>query len=133
MRDAVMSFLKNAYPVYRPIALETGHARRHGAEARVGQALHGYLKHYRAPFQPWRNKRIKLLEIGIGGHETKQGGYSLRMWKDYFPKGEIYGLDLYDKSHLQQPRITILQGDQNDRRHPQRDRHPPRAIRHHHR
>jgi demethylmacrocin O-methyltransferase len=36
------------------------------------------------------------------------------MWKDFFPKGQIYGLDLYDKKHLEQPRITILQGDQND-------------------
>ena len=114
MQSAVTSLLKSAYPVYRPIVSKLGMldvmARKHGSDKR----LHGYLKHYLRHFSPWRNSRIKLLEIGIGGHETKQGGHSLRMWKDYFPKGQIYGFDLYDKSHLQEPRITILQGDQND-------------------
>ncbi len=35
------------------------------------------------------------------------------MWKDY-PKSEIFGLDIVDKSSLNQSRIKILQGDQND-------------------
>jgi hypothetical protein len=114
MRSATMQLLRNAYPLYRPILSRLGlidvMARKH----RTDKHVHGYLKHYRRHFHPLRHSTYKLLEIGVGGFETTQGGSSLRMWKDYFPKAEIYGLDLYDKRHLQEPRITILQGDQND-------------------
>jgi hypothetical protein len=114
MRNTMMRLLRNAYPAYRPVLSQFGMldaiARKHLTDKRH----HGYLPHYERHFSPWRKSEIKLLEIGIGGHEKKLGGGSLRTWKDYFPKGEIFGLDLYDKSFLQQPRITILQGDQND-------------------
>lgn len=36
------------------------------------------------------------------------------MWKEYFPKAEIVGIDIVDKSSLAEDRITILQGDQSD-------------------
>jgi hypothetical protein len=114
MRREVMKLLRNAYPVYRPILSRFGLldpiARKHLTDKRH----HGYIKHYERHFGPWRNSRIKLLEIGIGGHDKYLGGASLKTWKDYFPKGQIYGLDLYDKRQLEQPRITILQCDQND-------------------
>lgn len=114
MRSTVMSLLRSTYPVYRPVLSRLGMldviARKYPSDKR----LHGYIPHYRRHFHPWRGRRIKLLEIGIGGHAEKKGGASLRMWKDYFPRAEIFGLDLYDKSYLQEPRITILQGDQND-------------------
>ena len=42
------------------------------------------------------------------------GGDSLRMWKRYFYKGMITGIDLYDKSALQEGRLKIYQGDQTD-------------------
>jgi hypothetical protein len=115
MRSAIKSVLKAAYPAYRPILSRLGMieiiARKH---ANTDKRLHGYLPYYRRHFHDRRHERIKLLEIGIGGHASRQGGDSLKIWKDYFPRGEIFGLDLYDKSYLQQPRITILQGDQND-------------------
>ena len=58
---------------------------------------------------------MNLLEIGVGGYDDpKQGGHSLRMWKDYFPNANIYAIDLYDKSALQEPRIHIFQGSQAD-------------------
>ena len=76
---------------------------------------HYYTQHYEDSFLHLRNKEIKLLEIGVGGYEHKnEGGNSLRMWKDYFPKGEIYAFDIEDKSHFSQDRITILKGDQYD-------------------
>ena len=34
-------------------------------------------------------------------------------WKHYFPKSNIYGLDIIDKTSLAERRITILQGDQS--------------------
>ena len=36
------------------------------------------------------------------------------MWKAYFHRGLIYGLDLHDKSVLDRPRIKTIQGDQGD-------------------
>jgi hypothetical protein len=37
------------------------------------------------------------------------------MWKEYFPSGHIFGMDIYDKSKLLEERITILRGSQADR------------------
>ena len=56
-----------------------------------------------------------MLEIGVGGYENSNyGGESLRMWRRYFPFGMIYGIDIYDKSHLQESRIRIYKADQKD-------------------
>ena len=77
---------------------------------------HWYTTHYMNHFRRFKNKRIKLLEIGVGGYENpKDGGNSLRMWKKYFPFGKIYAIDIYDKSALQENRIKIYQGSQVDR------------------
>jgi hypothetical protein len=76
---------------------------------------HWYLQHYQAHFQALRRKRINVLEIGVGGYsDPGSGGNSLRMWKAYFPKANIYGVDVYDKSKLQEDRIRIFKGDQGD-------------------
>jgi hypothetical protein len=62
-----------------------------------------------------REENINLLEIGVGGSDDPNiGGASLRMWKAYFSKANIYGLDLYDKSTLEQERIRIFRGSQDD-------------------
>ena len=57
-----------------------------------------------------------MLEIGIGGYDRPhEGGTSLKMWNDFFPRGKIFGLDVHDKSSLRMPpRVHIFQGDQND-------------------
>ncbi len=76
---------------------------------------HWYAQHYQQHFRPLRCRQINLLEIGVGGHDDPHaGGKSLKTWKDYFPKGNIFGVDLYDKSSLQEPRIRIFQGSQAD-------------------
>jgi hypothetical protein len=76
---------------------------------------HRYTQHYHRHLKHLRNKPINLLEIGIGGYAREgKGGNSLRMWKHYFPQGEIYGLDIMDKSFLERPRIHVYQGDQSD-------------------
>jgi len=77
--------------------------------------VHRYAQHYARHFAPMRNRPIRLLEIGVGGHHDPHGGgASLRMWKAWFPRASIYGLDLFDKSALQEPRITIFRGSQAD-------------------
>jgi len=76
---------------------------------------HYYTPIYDKWFRHLRYKPIRLLEIGVGGNTRPlYGGDSLRMWKRYFAKGRITGIDLYDKSALREDRISIYQGDQND-------------------
>jgi hypothetical protein len=76
---------------------------------------HWYTQHYQRYFGSLRKKRLNILEIGVGGYERSgEGGGSLRMWKAYFRKSRIVGIDLYDKTHLREDRIDIRQCDQTD-------------------
>lgn len=77
--------------------------------------FHSYTPIYAKWFEPLRHKFIRLLEIGVGGYDKPQlGGDSLRMWKKYFPKGIITGIDIYPKDSLAEDRIRIYKGDQYD-------------------
>lgn len=76
---------------------------------------HYYAQHYDAHFSKYRNKKIKILEIGVGGYkDPNKGGESLRMWKEYFKEGSIYAIDIFDKSGLVEDSIDIFQGSQID-------------------
>ena len=77
-------------------------------------SFHWYTTHYEREFAPHRDQPVRLLEIGIGGYRGQLGGGSLKMWKKYFHRGTIYGLDLFDKSALNQQRLTALTADQGD-------------------
>jgi hypothetical protein len=70
-----------------------------------------YVRH----FAPLRRKRLNLLEIGIGGYDNpRAGGASLRLWKAYFPRANVFGIDLSARSVHEQRRIKTFQGDQGD-------------------
>ena len=76
---------------------------------------HYYAQHYQTHFERLRRRRINILEIGVGGYEDPcSGGESLRMWKAYFRNANVFGLDIADKSALQEHRIRIFQGSQDD-------------------
>lgn len=76
---------------------------------------HLYAQHYEKHFAPLKRKKLKILEIGIGGYDNPtEGGESLRLWKTYFPNSMIYGIDIIDKSALEEDRIKIFQGSQDD-------------------
>lgn len=50
---------------------------------------HPYIKqYYDKEFSNIKDKKIKLLEIGV------RSGISLKMWHNWFTKGQIYGLDI---------------------------------------
>ena len=88
-------------------------AELHGTDKIFG---HNYIDVYEHHFCKFRKQSVTFLEIGVGGYNNPQvGGQSLRMWKDYFYKGRIYSIDIYDKSPHQQERIRIFQGSQADR------------------
>lgn len=77
--------------------------------------VHRYTPRYATYFWPLRFKKLKIVEIGVGGYtDPRTGGNSLRMWKAYFPNSQIYGIDVYDKRALEEERIAIFQGDQTD-------------------
>ncbi len=74
---------------------------------------HRYTQHYHRHFSHLRNENVKLLEIGIGGYDNPDhGGSSLRMWRDYFPNGQIFGLDYYPKPGVGGDRIRTYSGSQ---------------------
>jgi hypothetical protein len=69
---------------------------------------HWYTKYYQKHFRHLRKKRLNVLEIGV------LKGESLRMWKRYFPKSQIFGIDILDARNIEESRIKIFQGDQGD-------------------
>jgi len=76
---------------------------------------HGYARRYERHFTQLRDTAFALLEIGIGSdHQGGAGGSSLRMWKHFFPKAQIVGLDLCDRSFLDEKRVLTYQGNQTD-------------------
>lgn len=79
------------------------------------EGAHFYARHYEHHFHHLRRSKINLLEIGIGGYQNpKAGGNSLRMWKAYFTKGHIFGIDIYDKTYHDEKRIKTFKGSQID-------------------
>jgi hypothetical protein len=75
---------------------------------------HRYTLYYQQHLRDFRGRPIRLVEIGIGGGDSPTwGGASLRMWRDYFPRGEIHGIDINEKQ-INEPRISVHCGDQSD-------------------
>ncbi len=94
---------------YRPGLAEL--CVRHGSDK---WGTHQYPQWYERHFEPIRDRRLTILEIGVGGYQdSARGGESLRMWKNYFPRAAVYGLDIFDKTSMSGPRTTVLQGDQS--------------------
>ena len=54
---------------------------------------HSYGPVYDTLFYPYKEKPIRLLEIGIAG------GYALLAYADYFPNADIYGIDIVNSVH----------------------------------
>ncbi len=68
-----------------------------------------YLDVYEQYLLPYRDEKIDLLEIGV------KDGASLRMWKSFFPKADIFGIDIDPRCKaMEQERIRIAVGSQAD-------------------
>lgn len=77
--------------------------------------IHRYTPHYQRHFGHLRDEEFLLFEIGIGGYgRDRDGGASLRMWKEFFPKARIVGLDIQDKAFVNEDRIQAYRGSQVD-------------------
>jgi SAM-dependent methyltransferase len=68
-----------------------------------------YLRNYEELFRPLLGRDVRLLELGV-----LKGG-SLLLWRDYFERGVIAGLDL-NPAHVEDPtgRVRVYQGGQQD-------------------
>jgi SAM-dependent methyltransferase len=68
-----------------------------------------YLRNYEEYFRPLLERDVRLLELGV-----LKGG-SLLLWRDYFERGVIAGLDL-NPAQIEDPtgRIRVYQGGQQD-------------------
>src|SRR5688572_14896897 len=68
-----------------------------------------YLRSYEEFFRPLVEQDIRLLELGV-----YKGG-SLLLWRDYFPRGLIVGLDVQPVEVLDHSnRVRIFEGEQQD-------------------
>lgn len=83
--------------------------RQIAEDCETNKLHHGYEPFYEALLGHLRDDPIKLLEIGIWR------GASLRMWRDYFPRAQVYGFDNYDGFLFEEDRITTMLVDQSDR------------------
>ena len=79
-----------------------------------GASKYGYMPYYEKHFRPIRNKPLKVLEIGVRAVRG-YGASSLKIWKDYFPNSQIYGIDIDpDNAGYDEERIKIFIGNQGD-------------------
>ncbi len=70
-------------------------------------AAHGYLRTYDELFGDLRDEPIQLVEFGV------RRGASLRMWEEYFTRGQVYAVDVHTSAHRQGTGpSTILVADQ---------------------
>ena len=71
------------------------------------ESYHHYIsKFYSDKFSIYKNKKIKLLEIGI------QYGHSIKLWEYFFDLAEIHGLDIHHNlQHDYSDRVKIHIGN----------------------
>lgn len=78
------------------------------------KAQHDYLTHYRRHLGPLRYRANTLLEIGVGGYDSRTPGGSLRIWRDSLPFSRIIGVDLHDKQVDLGRRVHFMRIDQGN-------------------
>lgn len=67
---------------------------------------HGFIDRYKEYFDSIKNSAKNILEIGI------KNGESLRLWKEFFPNANIYGLDI-NVNIPKENRLFLFEGDQS--------------------
>jgi hypothetical protein len=74
---------------------------------------HRYGHTYGTLFRRFKYRRVKLLEIGIGGYKASLGGHSLLAWQAFFPRGTVVAADIVPKQALGGGRRRVRQLDQS--------------------
>jgi len=75
-----------------------------------------YHEFYTDIFRGLRLRKLKILEIGIGGHQEENFlGGSLLLWNKYFPRSQVFGIDLSRKNLFNRyRRIQTFEVDQSN-------------------
>ena len=82
---------------------------------RTSKRMHGYFELYDRHLASRRHRPLTILEIGIGGGgDASWAGESLRMWKTWFPRSTVYGIDVAVQDEIDERRIRVLVGSQSD-------------------
>lgn len=87
------------------LGLECGTDKGDAAHTFAGRT---YLDVYEFYLNARRSNVWSVLEIGV------LGGGSLRMWRDYFPQAQVYGLDINPAAAFTEDRIFVTIGSQAD-------------------
>jgi hypothetical protein len=102
------------------------HGTDKGTEGPVDDwPAHLYTDIYEAYLWPLRQQEVRVLEIGLGVRggrwdaqiaqgRNADGGASIKMWAEYFPRARIFGVDINPASHLDTDRIVTFVADQGD-------------------
>lgn len=107
---SVIANLVCIFPIPLSLVLRASRSDKH----RPGAHRYGYT--YGNLFWQFKYRRIKILEIGVGGYERRLGGESLNAWQAYFPFAKIVGCDIEPKQALNTFRTKVYQADQSSKR-----------------
>ena len=96
-------------------------AEKYGSD-KAPSIQHTYTPYYYELFSPIRNNVKKVLEIGIGNARYRNKikdfnpvlGASLKMWRDFFPNAQVYGIDIDPDTMFKDERIETFVCDQSD-------------------
>jgi hypothetical protein len=80
---------------------------KHGSDKALG--WHNYTLVYDMLFKELKSTATHFFEMGIG---TINSGASLRGWKEYFDKAQIYGADILIETLFEEDRIDTFHCDQ---------------------
>jgi hypothetical protein len=75
---------------------------------KTNKSWHGYMSFYEKLLDPIRLDVTHMLEIGI------DQGSSLKVWKEYFPKSAIFGIDLVIPDCVKNAEYVCGVGDQSN-------------------
>lgn len=106
--------MKSIAQIYAEMNKDTDHRLTNKGDFEHGGYFRSHIDLYEDILAPFRQTATRVFEIGVN-----QGG-SVRMWSEYFPKAQIYGMDsrkgiisLLRSQDIE--RATILRLNQNDR------------------
>ena len=102
---------------HRPVGLALGAVNQPYWAARcyggTDKTTHGYLPFYARYLGPIRMRRNVVVEIGVGNYESPVPGGSLKLWRDYFPRSVVAGVDIAPKVVELGSRVRFFQADQS--------------------
>ena len=99
--------------------------QRHGSDKGHGQnrGWHNYTTLYYPLFSPVRAAPLRVFELGLGTNNTDvpsnmgpsgKPGASLRGWREFFPRAQVYGADIDKRILFTEDRIHTAYCDQTD-------------------